>query len=294
MNMVFESESDLPHLYSCANLASINAQSKFLISLGAYITTLIIASIVGCYFSSNPWGAIASAILFLVSLSLVIWNRISKQESLWYNGRAVAESIKTRSWRWMMQADPYQNSGNIEIESRRFINDQRAILDQNRAMAKLYTIKDCAGTAIPETMKNVRARSTADRVAYYLKNRINDQSHWYAKKHLSSKKSATKLFVAAIILHGLAVVMLLLKIRYPNWIFPIGTISTGASGIITWLQARRYNELSASYLLATQEIALIKGEIDYVYSEEKFSEFVVNAEQAFSREHTQWAARKNE
>jgi hypothetical protein len=71
-------------------------------------------------------------------------------------------------------------------------------------------------------------------------------------------------------------------------------LATSASAALTWLQAKKHNELSLSYVLAAQEIVLIKGEALSVNSEKKLSGFVLDAENAFSREHTQWVARKSE
>ena len=67
-----------------------------------------------------------------------------------------------------------------------------------------------------------------------------------------------------------------------------------ASSVLTWLQAKKHNEQSASYALAAHEISLVSGEAVGISSEMDLSDYVVNAETAFSREHTQWAARKNE
>ncbi|MGY8905810.1 MAG: SLATT domain-containing protein [Pseudomonadales bacterium] len=70
-------------------------------------------------------------------------------------------------------------------------------------------------------------------------------------------------------------------------------VATGASAVLTWLQAKKHNELNSSHSLAAHEIVLIKSEAESVESEKSLSDFVVNSESAFSREHTQWSARKN-
>ena len=68
----------------------------------------------------------------------------------------------------------------------------------------------------------------------------------------------------------------------------------GASAVLSWLQAKKHRELSTSYSLAAHEIVLIKGEVVSIQTESNLSDFVMNSENAFSREHTQWAARKND
>ena len=63
---------------------------------------------------------------------------------------------------------------------------------------------------------------------------------------------------------------------------------------ISWLEAKNYNELSNAYSLAVSDISLIKKDpLEGQVSEDEVSEYVINSENAFSREHTQWLARKN-
>ncbi len=88
--------------------------------------------------------------------------------------------------------------------------------------------------------------------------------------------------------------MLLFRIKDPALSLPIGVIGTAAGSALTWLQAKKHNELNSAYALTALEIAHIKGESDFVHSEEQLSEYVVNSEAAFSREHTQWVARKGD
>ena len=52
-------------------------------------------------------------------------------------------------------------------------------------------------------------------------------------------------------------------------------------------------ELAASYALAAHEIGLIRQQSLLPSTDDEFSLFVGDAENAFSREHTQWIARKD-
>lgn len=291
--VLFDSKNDYPHLYQCADSSSLNAQRLFLSLLLSQIALLIIASIVSAYFTGCAAGSIVSACIFLGSLSLLIVIRFNRPESAWYNGRAVAESIKTISWRWMMQADPFLQTESEENDCKKFINDQKLILEQNKSMSKLHLPNESIGDPISSKMKFIRSQTLEYRRDFYLNQRINEQASWYARKCIWNRRMARYLFIATVVLHVVAVILLLVKIEFPTTLLPIGAFSTAAGGILTWLQTRRHNELAASYLLATHEITLIKGEFDFAKSEANFSNFVANAEQAFSREHTQWTARKS-
>ncbi|HDQ2581608.1 TPA: SLATT domain-containing protein [Morganella morganii] len=73
---------------------------------------------------------------------------------------------------------------------------------------------------------------------------------------------------------------------------PTELITTIISALIGWVQIKKYNELSASYALTAHEIGLIKEQSYYISSEKDFLDFIRDAETAFSREHTQWQARR--
>ena len=69
-------------------------------------------------------------------------------------------------------------------------------------------------------------------------------------------------------------------------------ITTIISALIGWVQIKKYNELSASYALTAHEIGLVKEQSYYISGEKDFLDFIRDAETAFSREHTQWQARR--
>lgn len=286
-------DSHLPALFQSSDKASLSAQSNYFLALKAYLYLLIIAALISFGFSGDSLGALISAALFLITLGILIWLNVRKPEDAWYNGRAVAESVKTRSWRWVMKADPYDREGSEEEIQKQFLSDLKSILDQNKGLSEHFDWKHNSSDAISDRMKEIRSLPLEDRLEIYKKDRVNDQARWYAKKAGFNKRKAKRWFVTSIILHSLAVLMLLYRIKEPSVSLPIEVVATAASAVLTWLQSKKYNELNSSYSLAAHEIVLIKGEADAVNSEGALSNFVVNSESAFSREHTQWSARKN-
>ena len=65
-----------------------------------------------------------------------------------------------------------------------------------------------------------------------------------------------------------------------------------ASAVLGWMQIKKFNELASAYTLTALEISLIEDKLREVETEAELSEFVNEAELAFSREHTQWVARQ--
>lgn len=286
------SDEQMPGLYQASNKASIDSQVVYYISLLVYLTLLVVAAIVSYSSAASKLGTLASAVLFLITLGILIGLRVKQPDDTWYNGRAVAESVKTRTWRWMMRAEPYLNAKNLEVAKKEFVADLKQILNQNRSIAGALGQNEYLKEPISNEMAHVRSLSVTDRLTIYLNDRVHDQSIWYSKKSIFNKNRAFLWFCVAVILHITAIIMLLLRVQDPTLNLPIEVVATAAGAVLTWLQAKKHNELASSYSLTAHEIVLIKGEGVGITSEQELSDYVVNTEAAFSREHTQWAARK--
>ena len=289
-----DNNKDLPGLYQAADGASQNAQFWYFGALGFYLVLLVCAALVSFIWPTNIQGALTSAVLFLVTLGILIGLKAKKPDDIWYNGRAVAESVKTRSWRWIMQAEPYQDVGNHEITCKLFISDLKSILSQNRSLSHELISSTCVQDPISQKMETIRNLTLEERLMVYKEQRIKNQADWYSRKSLFNKNRAFQWFCASIALHVIAILMLLYRIKDPSASVPVEVIATTAGAVLTWLQAKKHSELNSSYGLTAHEITLIKGEALSVRTEKELSEFVVNSENAFSREHTQWTARKSD
>ena len=294
MSRVEITSNDLPGLYQSANQASLNAQENYFRGLRWYLILLVSAAFISYAMPNDALGALLSAGLFLITLGILISIRVQRPDDTWYNGRAVSESVKTRSWRWMMRAEPYEDCESIEIVAKQFINDLKAILDQNRSLSHSLQSTSAAKDPISHAMKHVRSSSVKDRLSVYVDQRVQNQVEWYWGKANFNKRRAKQWFWVSVVLHAVAIAMLLYRIKDPSVSLPVEVIATAAGAALTWLQAKKHNELNSAYALTAHEIVLIKGESDSVHGEKELSEYVVNSEAAFSREHTQWVARKGD
>lgn len=286
---------DFPGLYQSADQSSVKEQQKYFIGIGTYLVLLIIATSLTYYddIANEPVLKIISAILFLATLSIMIWLRVSKPDDIWYNGRAVAESVKTRSWRWMMKAHPYQSEDDTVVR-KHFINDLKTILTQNENLIGKIGLQASVEEPISDKMIQIRNLDRNERFEFYRLKRITNQALWYTKKAKFNKRQGAIWFWVTVLLHSLAIVLLLCNIQHSTIKLPIEVIAVGASSVLTWIQAKKHNELSSSYSLTAHEIVLIRAEIVSIDNDSDFSDFIINCENAFSREHTQWFARKIE
>ncbi|MBB1284583.1 DUF4231 domain-containing protein [Flavisolibacter sp. BT320] len=284
-------ETDFPGLYQAADVKAKEVQQKHFLSVLGYSGLLLIASLFAFWARDpDPFFKLISASLFLLSLGLMIWQKTEKLEEIWYNARAVAESVKTTTWRFMTKASPYEG---VDTEADQlFRNDIREILNQNEVLVRKLKAETTSSKAVSDAMKNARRLSLAERVQWYKTERIEDQQKWYSKKEADNRKMGNYMFAIAIALHGLAIGLLLWNIKEPSLVLPVSVIGVATSAVLGWMQAKKYNELASSYSQTAHEIALIKCEDETISLEEQFSEYVLNCEGAFSREHTQWVARK--
>ncbi|MDX9853021.1 MAG: DUF4231 domain-containing protein [Tenuifilaceae bacterium] len=288
--------SDLPGLYQSADSASLKEQKKYFRAIGIYSILLVFAALFAFWSdgNENPTTKIISTLFFLITLSIMIWLRVSKPDDIWYNGRAVAESVKTRAWRWMLRAEPYEDCEDVEIMRKRFVIDLKTILKQNESLIGKLGIGASVAEPITDKMLQVRKLPLLERFELYRKERILNQALWYTKKAKFNKNKSTLWFAITVVLHGFAILLLLFNIKEPSLKLPIEVIAVAASSVLTWLQSKKHNELSSSYSLTAHEIMLIKSETNRITTESELSEYILNCENAFSREHTQWVARKNE
>ncbi len=284
-------EQDFPALYRSADDLSLKSQRHFFRALRAHLVTLVVAAIFSII-SIPHWSVAAAQLLALLcALGCSIYLFAMRPDRIWYAGRAVAESIKTITWRYVCQAEPFQGD-NITARND-FQQTLKQIVEQNREVCQLLT-ENLDGQQFTPKMEQMRAQPLEERRATYADCRIKDQLTWYAKKAAFNRRMSQYFFWILIGVNIIAVICAALRMIYIELAFwPTDVFVAIAASILSWMQAKRFSELAASYTLASHEIGLIKEQSLLPDTHEKFSLFVGDAENAFSREHTQWVARKD-
>lgn len=294
MNNLKIDDKDLPGLFQSADSTSNCEQKRHFRSIKIYLCLLITAAGIAFADSLNPQSIlkIIAVLIFLSTLSITIWRKMQKPDKIWYNGRAVAESVKTRAWRFMMCAEPYYNNIDDTQTRKIFVSDLKEILTQNENLIEKIGSNASLEEPITDKMLQVRKLDLQSRFLFYRDERITNQALWYNKKTKSNKKTSDIWFWITVGLHAIAITLLLCAINNLNVKLPIGIMAACASSVLTWIQAKKFDELASSYSLTAHEIILLKSEVVEIKNEDDFSDFVLNCETAFSREHTQWFARK--
>lgn len=290
-------EKDFPNYYTAGDKASLTAQNFYTNYIKWSLISMLIAAAIAIYsfheLEVKRIAYIISGLLLLVStiLSLVIKNK--KYESTWYRGRALAESAKTLTWRFMTKSEYFENTINDEEAKKRFIGRMNEIKNEFKDLNSSLKAKHLSLPIITNKMIAIRHLNLQDRMAFYLKNRIENQISWYSNKADTNKNKYEIWFWAVIVMQILAIVSVGYLIFNPeSKIKLVGLFTTLSASCLGWLQLKKYQENKEAYTTAVSELNLIKQEAELINSEEKFQIFVLDSENAMSREHTLWLAQK--
>ncbi len=289
--------NDLPALYHTATLESGNAQNSllrltklnlFFLTFGATLSAINISGI------SDPnyryLISYGSTAMLIISIIITFAMEQAKYERKWYDGRAIAESIKTLAWRFMMNSEPYRSE--IKPENR-FRDDLYAVLKDRKSFAELLGGDTSTHQQLTDTMEKIRKSDLNTRKQIYLVNRIQNQKKWYNEKSKVNRNSGSLFFWLLIGIQIIAILASVLLQKTPDFIFnPTGVLTTMAAGLLAWMQLKQFRTLAESYGLTTHELGIIESKAQEIRSNDDFSDFVLESETAISREHTVWLARR--
>lgn len=284
-------ENDFPPLYVAADRASLEAQRHFLLALGGNLTFIVVAAALSVADVKTRAFAILQIAPLLITLGLTIYLAAKQPQRIWYGTRALAESVKTVSWRYMMRAEPFNRGDDADREH--FRQSLTKIFNANKSISA-QAVTMTAGPQITPRMLAIRGMPLQERINLYESQRVDDQQNWYTRKASANKRSAKRWFGTLIGLNLLALLFASGKVASPATDFwPTDILVAAAGAVLAWLQTKRFQELAASYTLTAHEISLLRLAMPTPPSEQTFSVYVGDAENAFSREHTQWQARRD-
>ncbi|MCF8036141.1 MAG: DUF4231 domain-containing protein [Desulfobacteraceae bacterium] len=285
-----------PALYLDADKASNNAQSKYLNLVRAEYALLFLAAVLGLQWSSSTYYDIGYALVFVLAATMLLIRSFKKPEQTWYRCRALAESVKTSTWRYMMRADPFLDAEYIQEPRAEFRNYLREILKANREVGDALASGSSAEDQVTHAMDEIRKKNIDQRKQYYKEHRIQEQRAWYNRRANDNKRAFKRWVLSTVSVYIVAILSVLIRIGQPSWgqQVPTDPLIVLAASLVGWIQIRKFSELASSYTLTAHEIGITFGRLDEVQTEDELSEFVNESELAFSREHTQWVARQHE
>jgi len=299
MTVLMKDDKHFPKLYRGSDAASNAAQADHFKLQRAHLVCLVLASLAGAIASGlqAPAKGVVSviAVIFILGALAIFWIiRSRRNDKTWFDCRAVAESVKTATWRFVIGVPPFQRSLSNNEAEKAFIDELKDIRNARPGMeikmlGKIENIAD----EITAEMRTVRKFGLATRKKIYLETRLINQKNWYLNKASFHKQEATYWVKAVVVLHILAVGLGIAYVTCLGWpLNPIPTIVAVAGALLTWTQSKRHDELAQSYSMAGQELVELKSLVDVKKSDKDFCELVKQVEEACSREHTMWCARR--
>lgn len=286
-------EEDYPAIYRSASLSSAASQNQHLFQVGAQYALLFSAAVVALDF--NRSSLIVYAMLLIGSTVMLVVAATIRPEKDWYASRALAESLKTSTWRYMMNAHPFDRTDTSAEAKREFADLLSEIASANEHTRKTMKRSAVSGAQLTEKMLKVRASSISDRIEFYLVHRIMNQKTWYINKAQSNRKRFLVFAVLCGLVQATAIVLTLIRLSDSAYleVWPTEPLLVLASALVGWIQIKKFNELASAYNLTAHEIGMIEAKVSKDLLEKEWSDFVNEAERAFSREHTQWVARQD-
>lgn len=280
-----------PALHATADRASGRQQSLYFGLVLTEYAALLAVAVLSINMIPDRRYVILYGVLLAIALAALVLRSVLKPEEQWYQARALAESVKTTAWKFAMAARPFENDSEARRRLRQMLQE---LLDANRSLGAQFDGSSVGGKQITAEMEALRTLPRSDRLDVYMQDRVEDQLDWYSRKSKANSTTGRKFAVALGCLYVVAFVVLLVRLDQPQWIYahPDPLVILGAS-VLGWMQIKRFNELGASYGLTATEIGILKSRAPEIADDAALSIFIDDAEEAFSREHTQWLARRS-
>jgi hypothetical protein len=277
-----------PALYEAADSASLAAQRGFLIALRLRLGGLLTAAMGAAIFlalempGAGGWVAVVG---FLLSLMAEVYVLAWKPDRRWYEGRAAAESAKTLAWRYAVAGESFP-VGTPDPDLL-FVRELRTITRDLRDVDLAGSA--AAGEQITPQMRAIRSLSFEERRTRYLDGRIEEQRQWYDKKAKWNRTRQHLWTVLVLVFEGLGLLGGILTLTAELSIDVLGVMAAIAATITAWVQAKQHSNLATAYGITAQELASARTE-GQATAETDWPNFVGQAEEAVSREHTLWRA----
>jgi hypothetical protein len=277
---------ELPGLHGAASRTAGSAKRTYLRLILFSLLALIGAAAAGAV--GGKVAAVIAVALFLVASSLRFYLVANRPEKEWYDGRAIAESVKTLSWRYAVGGEPFRISLEPANADRQYIERLRRLLG---SLQGIYLPRKEPGSAeITASMREARLLPLDARRDLYVHGRLDDQEQWYAGR-AAFHHGRYKLWAAVTLLLEFAgVIGGVLVVATDANIDVLGIFAAAAAAGIAWIETNQHANLAHSYSNAAQELAALRALVPHVTSDDAWADFVATAEEAVSREHVSWAA----
>ena len=280
-------QSTYPAIFHAADDVSESAQRWFLRLSACRLWALVVVAALAAFAGLiDRWSPIIALAPISVAILVEIILLARRPDRRWYQARAVAESAKTLAWRYQIGGRPLGLRMTDDEADAEIIARIRGLLEGFRELGLPPAQKD----QVTPRMRTLRSQPLDERIAEYQKGRIQDQLEWYANKANWNRKRADWYQLGLIAIELVAFGVAVFTAASGFSVSAYAGLSALAVAGVGWLQIRQHRTTADAYALASHELAAINPTFGSVDDEDAWEEFLDQAEEAISREHTLWLA----
>jgi hypothetical protein len=286
------SDADLPGLFHGADAASMQGQRRHVRATQLRLTFAIVAAATGvATFRVGAAGidllSIGTVIALVIVVAVEFYLKSVRPEDTWYDGRALAESAKSLSWRYAVGAAPFTKQ--LTDARADYVDGLKMLLHD----APATSIRPTSAPAVTDRMQALRDSALEVRREVYLADRIEDQRTWYARKAERNEILSYRWGVVLLTIETLGILAALSR--------AVGLVDFDLAGVVAafigagaaWLAVRQYSTNARAYTYAAHELSIVYQRLHTIDDEDAWAAEVADAEEAISREHTMWRASRS-
>jgi hypothetical protein len=279
---------NMPGIFAAAEDCSATGQSRFKLLAGWALFLLVVSA--ACGLVEKAWAGWVAAATFVGSIVLTgLWIH-RRAEHDWYDGRACAESAKSLTFKYAVGGQPFavgaERADSLYEEALEELVSELEGLDS--------TFKPSAHPPDTAELRALRMQGRDARTGVYRKQRLEDQHGWYIKRATEHRATARRWQAMVVALEVAGVIGAILKALEVVSIDLLSFFAAAGAAAAAWLTAGDYVAAARAYDFAAFELDAAMSRLARVSSEADWAAFVADAEQAMSREHTTWLARRRD
>ncbi|MHA6802809.1 DUF4231 domain-containing protein [Salinifilum ghardaiensis] len=284
---------DHPGLFQAADQASQTGQRRYLRAVRTRLILSVLAAVSAAFTieaDAVDWAAVATALCFIGTLGVEVLVLRGRPSQTWYQGRALAESTKSLTWRYAVGGEPFPPELPPAEADQRFTRRLEALRGDLAAVRLLPT----RAPAISDAMRALRRSPLPDRRDAYLISRIDDQRTWYAGKALFHEKRASRYQTLTIACEITGIAGALARAFGVVPFDLAGIVAAVVAALAAWSTTRQHTTTAEAYVVANHELGLIRERLNHHTTDDTWAEAVTDAEAAISREHSTWRSSHSE
>lgn len=289
------SDADYPALFQSADRASVSGQRSYA-RLVKWDLILVVAAAVLAAIAAflpadlEPDFAMVTALTLLGGLVIKLIHNSRRGDRDWFDGRAVADAVKSETWLYLMHVEPYDNPATADEA---FLAEMQDVLVARPELHHEVGRIEGDGEQITSRMRELRQLELDQRLKLYVEARLDDQIAWYRKRTRANQGASSRYFWASLLAQGLAFVIAILRpVLVAGSLNLVAPFAVLATALAAWSQFRGHDELAKAYALAYHELVTARSRSRTVSTPDQLSRMVRDAETILARERTTWVAKR--